>query len=99
MQLLYSAYLGIGPWGAAEFLEGEPLGLIFMGSVVYFKDGQRHSEYRIDTSITTVLVMVFYMMPMTLLCASLTSRYPKLIDSFSACIPCSCKVLQGSLVS
>ena len=80
---MYSGYLGLGPWGAGDFLQGEPLGAFSLNSVVYYKDGRRRSEARVDTSITTVVVMVFYIIPMTVLCASLVSRYTPLnrVDS------------------
>ncbi len=73
-QVLFSGYLGMGPWGAAQYLEGEPLGLIMLGKIMYHEEGQRHWMHHVDTSIPTVSFMATYLLPMTLLCASVASR-------------------------
>ena len=74
MQVLYSAYLGVGPWGVAQFLEGKRYGLFMLGRIMYYKDGERRWIRSVDTSITSVVVMAAYLLPMTLLCASVASR-------------------------
>lgn len=74
LQVLYSGYLGLGPWGVANFLKGEPLGIFMLGRIMYYQQGQRQWRYSVDTSITTVVVMASYLIPMTLLCASLARR-------------------------
>lgn len=75
---VYYGYLGVGPWAAVRFLEGEPLGLYQLGRVFYFLGGKPSYVQNVDTSIATVIHMSLTLLPLTLVFASAVSRVKRM---------------------
>jgi hypothetical protein len=83
MQAMYFGYLGVGPWAAVRFLEGEPLGIYQLGRVLYFLQGKPHYVHSVDTSIGVVIHMILTLGPLTLVFASTASRQDMLPKSLN----------------
>lgn len=46
-------------------LEGEPPALLFLGRILYFRDGRAHFVHNIDTAMTTFIYTLFAVIPIT----------------------------------
>ena len=73
-QVVYGAYLGVGPWAAAVFLEGEPPGLVFLGRLLYFQGGRPHWVQSVEPAINITLHNAATLLPLTLWFATVASR-------------------------
>ena len=72
--MVYGAYLGVGPWAAAAFLEGEPPGLVFLGRLLYFRGGRPHWGQSVEPAINITLHNAATLLPLTLWFATVASR-------------------------
>ena len=74
-QVLYSLYLVVGPWIAAEYLSGEPPGLLFAGRVYFCWAGQWQARADADTLRLGLVQLGTFLIPATLWIASVVHRW------------------------